>query len=384
MAKVLVYYDNYTHKHSRRYRRGYVERPRPADGIYRTNNLYYDQFGTSSNQERPNGNPLLPPYVQAHVTQFAEPAVKSALREASANFKKKAKGDTAEWGISIAQWKSSLGMISNRCNTLTRFAKLIPGGTVAVLTGNLYTRRRALRRLAGTLRVSNTPEAKALYRRSANVWRRRIRTPGDLFLEFWFGWSPLVNDIYQGIDVLQSPVKQGSVKLRGYSSPRPITGTYGSQVTPTNFQVDVISGTARAGIYTDCEVTNPNLYLANKMGLINPATIVLDAIPFSWLLGWFVNLKQVTDHLTWDCGLSMPIATRGHGTFFRYTVQRRARAPGWPSALNASGTVYRKERILGFPQELKDIPSLRFQAPTGSWSRAGVSLSLLLQHLSKF
>ncbi len=64
-----------------------------------------------------------------------------------------------------------------------------------------------------------------------------------------------------------------------------------------------------------CEVTisNPNLYLANNLGLANPAIVVWELIPFSFVVDWFVTVGQFLENGSAWLGLTVtkPYTTYG-------------------------------------------------------------------------
>jgi hypothetical protein len=51
-------------------------------------------------------------------------------------------------------------------------------------------------------------------------------------------------------------------------------------------------------------LVNPNVALAQRLGILNPLVIALNVSPWSWLLGWFVNLNQWCDQWSAFSGYS--------------------------------------------------------------------------------
>ena len=135
---------------------------------------------------------------------------------------------------------------------------------------------------------ANVAGESASRRYGPKTWRSKSKRFADDFLEWHFGWSPLIADIGNAVELLQGPVPFGRFKARGRKVP------IDSQFTGVN-QVATYKGFAQAECGCCFTVTNPNLYLANKLGFVNPAAIAWELVPFSFVVDWFVN---VGDFLT--------------------------------------------------------------------------------------
>lgn len=147
-------------------------------------------------------------------------------------------------------------------------------------------------------------------------WRKRARDTGGLWLEYSFGWAPLVGDIQNAVDVLQEPIKsvfvsataKGGSPEAQHLSPKilevdpdavyPYTD-YSYSHRYKVFQLAVVRMGAEIGI------ENPNLWLANQLGLVNPFKTAYELIPFSFLLDWVGNVSQFLFQGTDFLGLSL-------------------------------------------------------------------------------
>lgn len=306
-----------------------------------------------------------------------------AAQKAVGKFKEKLYNDTtASLGIAIAQWDQTLGMAKKRLSMLDNFARRLPGATLILLTGQYAARKRALTLLGRSLNVpSNSSDLKRLQKRSGDEWRKRIRSPGDLWLEFWFGWSASVSDLQSVAKVLSDPAPLVR-RVRGshvayYHRKDNTTGVNGTWLR-TDSEIRVSAGAS--GTVT---VSNPNAYLANRLGLVNLAAVAWDAIPFSWIVGWFGNFKQFLDQLTWDCGLNIPSSTRYIGTRMELKMTRTGQdrnSQGKLYRVNGNAVLYAKDRSKGWSGVVK----LRFNPPSGNLTRCLSVASVLFQKLSKF
>lgn len=132
------------------------------------------------------------------------------------------------------------------------------------------------------------PGESAGRRHGPKTWRSKTKRFADDFLEWHFGWKPLVADIGNAVELLQGPVPFGRFKARGRKV------KIDRKFTAVN-QVASYLGFVQAECGCCYTVTNPNLYLANKLGFVNPAAIAWELVPFSFVVDWFVN---VGDFLT--------------------------------------------------------------------------------------
>lgn len=128
---------------------------------------------------------------------------------------------------------------------------------------------------------------------SGSRWSRPKDAAG-LWLEWHFGWEPLMGDVYNAVKVLShdSPDDRwprGSGRSQ-YVKVQPNSYYKWSQ----NLEI-----TWRVKMGCNVTVINPRLWQLNQLGLTNPATVAWELIPWSFLVDWFVPvgnfLKSFTD-----------------------------------------------------------------------------------------
>lgn len=117
----------------------------------------------------------------------------------------------------------------------------------------------------------------------------------------WLVWSygvkPLQQDIYNSLDLLQRPlpyftqVRASARQERRYVVPIPTVWKYIHNLKVT--------------MHARVSVSNPNLWMLNQQGLINPLQWINEAIPFSFVVDWFSNLSSVIGSWTDFTGLDM-------------------------------------------------------------------------------
>lgn len=249
--------------------------------------------------------------------------IDTVVNRARARCLKEAKGSgQAALGISIVKWRSSLSMISG-----------------------------ALQALA-----SKRARARLYYRRKAS----------DIYLEGIFGWVPLMSDIYRAMEVLSSAHRISPSRAKAQD-----TRAYG-----------VANSTLRAGVITDARAVvgvrlsldNPNVVLLNNLGLLNPASVAWDAVPYSFVINWFVPvgtyLNALTDLLGYgvhDGFVTTFVRKSAAGSYYDYNYDSES-WDWFPRRVEQISVV----RQLGFPPFKLPTPSL----PTADLSKALISLAL--------
>lgn len=264
-------------------------------------------------------------------------------------------GDTASWGAAIAaEWRGSTEMIGKRALQLYRFTSALRKGRF----------RAAATALGVVDRVSMKKKRKHM----------KSKDYGALWLEYSYGWAPLVSDIYTGVQVLDAPLPGRTVKGRAR---RKIRIQYRNPPSGVWYGLQTYDLDSKCQIIADVSVTNPNLYLSNQLGLVNPAMWVLEGIPFSFVVDWFSNLSsyvaQLTDFV--GCDISNPATT--------HLVKGE-------DHMEAFGPNYYDERghkqFVCLTRETSGIPSvvLQFGYEVPNWKRGLNAVSLLTQALRSF
>lgn len=194
--------------------------------------------------------------------------------------------DSAGWAENLAQAQKARVMFNNRAMQLWRAASAL--------------RRGDFGRVGKILGTPTPSKVSAKKKFSQN------------FLEYEYGWKPIVSDIQSSMKILTSD--PGLRKVKGGARDRlssfeaenlgsPGLGSYTTVDQSYDYQV-----TIRAGVV----VTNHNLFLANQLGLIDLA-LPWKLLPFSFVVDWFVNVEQVISSMTDWYGLTL---INPHVTYF--------------------------------------------------------------------
>lgn len=213
----------------------------------------------------------------------------------------------------------------------------------------------------------------------------------SLFLEWSWGWRPMIEDIFKAAEVLVSPVMGVRVKRQHWD-------TYREQANFQSFDDWAGGGWTHLYIVEDhwvsyrvkswarVRVENENVALANRLGLINPVGVAWAVVPFSFVVDKFVNVGQMINSFTdlygfqvWDawtartCQLGVTGTKEHKITTLPWGAGAVLHdAPGYVTAI-AKGA-RRRAGLLG------PVPSLR-DASIGSWGEAVSYFALFLQLL---
>lgn len=286
-------------------------------------------------------------------------------------------GDTASLGVSLVQYGQAKRMIEKRANTLVSFGSAVlrhsPLGVARSLSIPLREAQRVMKK--------HRPRKGGEYAASQSL--------ADLWLEFWFGWKPAVCDIYSAMEVLSDPLPVTRLKGTGKSVLKDMIS--GGDYPAT--RVYKWAYATKAALGADVSVINPNLRLLQQLGLLNPYVVAFDAIPWSFVLGWFTNINSWLSSFTDFAGLDIQRAYTVRRTECTLNVSWRPCDPSvnW-GCTESEQAVYRswvgdgylleKERKT-LPGNAIPYPALKLKFSELKPTRALTAISLLVQKLPR-
>lgn len=121
---------------------------------------------------------------------------------------------------------------------------------------------------------------------------KQPKTLPELWLLLQFAIKPLIGTIDDAIHLLSAPIPFSWVE-----------GASGGDLPPQKWvDTDYMKVDIESELYivkVGCRVTavNPNLALANIMGLTTPITNFLNVVPWGWAVNYFVNLNAVVSNI---------------------------------------------------------------------------------------
>lgn len=303
-----------------------------------------------------------------YVDPVSNPAYQEAVNKARAKFIGKL-GDSSSFGATLTtELKSSWATVSGGITNSLLAANAVRRGRLGEAAKYLGFYPPEVKR--------RVPVRRRKYRNGTRIKRKitltRWRMPdgrevtkslGNKWLWYSYGVKPLLQDIHNGMEVLCR--EPPSTKVEVGASARV------AQHISDYYDYDrVYKASVRVSAHV--RVKNPNLWLANQLGLINPVQMFLEGVKLSFVVDWFSNLSQIVSQMTDLQGLEItrPITT-SKSNF--HQIQK------WP------GSDYLEEGSALYIQRRSVIPQakLRFAYERFEWQRALNAISLLTGYLGK-
>lgn len=266
-------------------------------------------------------------------------------------------------GVTLGEGKESLEMVGSRLLSIARGARSLRKGDLG----------GALRQFAPVPRGDRVRAATALNQKD----------PSRAFLELHLGWSPLISDIYEGLNIPEPrPIGQKiKSKRRLGTLPR-------GQITVSNPDYlrffTVKDHICQSRIV--CAARNkPSWY--QRFGLTNPAAIAWELVPLSFVVDYFLPIGDTIAALEavavieyeylllqsferYYCSMSVPAGTPISPYGFKYFYNATS---------HEERLIYQRSRPnVSFPAIIAD--SVNVSVPTSIW-KVGTMAALAHQQL---
>lgn len=269
-------------------------------------------------------------------------------------------GDPAALLTLIAEYQSNLAFIANAAMYVRDFVKV----------------RR------GILKPPRKTKGGRSLRKPRESITKHLPTKKDIasdYLAIQFVVLPTIADIERAMSALERtiPVFHG----KGTATRRFDTTFDDKLSSSTSWQRSEHKSKISCKVEAELRVTNPNLFLANRLGLINPVLTAYEVTPWSFVFDYFVNVSAWLGQFTETAGVTLHNAYHTVLLQDSVTYKRYTRPNTWTqdyvlkSQVQTAGTTM--QRTLGLP-----AVTLRVRAPWRlSTTRASTSVALLLQML---
>lgn len=287
-------------------------------------------------------------------------------------------GETSSLGATLtAERRETFGMITSGVMTLLKSAREAKRGNVLGLLRLLKfsppekiihkTRKISGKRRRFSERVLVMPDGKRVAKRAANGW-----------LLWSYGVKPLLSDVQNSTDVF---IRDLPHQLKVKVTKKVLIDSFTVLRDSSDLkQYRTTKGSVRTGLSATVTVTNPNLWLANQLGLVNPVQWVNEAIPFSFVVDWASNWSQVISSLTDFAGLDISNQCVSTKWVLDVTLTDYAKQldSTWTSSVLVTNSVLYRRRLESLPK-----PTLLFKYERFEWPRALNAISLLVGFLPK-
>lgn len=255
-----------------------------------------------------------------------------------------------------------------KCYSSLRSKLYKDSAALGVTFGSMAQSRAMVAARFNTLRRSGADivaEISSVQRRHGLHGTKTLETVANAHLEVIFGWKPLLADIHASCtSVIQLADQYGFVKTSHTANGSVKVG------------FDTYATTSRVSYSTGVRMSNPNRWLAERAGLLNPVTVAWDLVPWSFVVNMFVNTGQLAQQITDFAGLTF------FDTYSTRTMQYRCARSASIGNTRVFGfwKGYDKRRaIVAFPTP----PGLTFRVPKADWGTAAMAGSLFIQQFTK-
>lgn len=192
---------------------------------------------------------------------------------------------------------------------------------------------RGLIKVTRAIRRGNIRELKRMFGK-----RPKSKDFAGRFLEYSFGWVPLVSDAYMLANNLHEPPKgEFETRARSASSANSWSTWYSSV---WNGSVDMV---ARCCIKLRCRVKSAAQQFLRDYGITDPALLAWEMMPYSFVVDWFYPVGSYLQHRSTFDGIEI---TRSSVTV-DYTANWFGSQPPYGadwSGASCSGVLKKKER----------------------------------------
>lgn len=202
-------------------------------------------------------------------------------------------------------------------------------------------------------------------------------TSGNYWLEYQYGWRPLMMDIRGLIDLAQYQRRKclfltairHTQRDRGLPGPQ-LSGTYGYQVDGRN--------TDGCYVRLDVAIQDERLYLLDQLGLMNPFLLAWELTPYSFVLDWLIPIGNCLQALTASLGIYFRGGSMTTYTKVNLTMKHGIFLDPVGSLITARIESLATQRVV---YNTMPLPRLYIKSPFTSLTRLSSALALALQAL---
>lgn len=136
----------------------------------------------------------------------------------------------------------------------------------------------------------------------------------DLWLQFQYGWKPLLSDVYAVAKLVEEGLRKSGRIYSAKADVRRFEDVTSFRVKPRDFTIWKHEGEVSVFSQTKFyfKVTDPWIATLESCGVLNPALLAWNLIPYSFVVDWFLSIG------TWLQTLSATLGTEYLGGYTTY------------------------------------------------------------------
>lgn len=297
----------------------------------------------------------------------ASPAlVASVDREAATKTRLKIGNQQASLGESFLQINKTIDLVGT--NTI-RFVKAMSALEKGNIAGAWTALGISARRRQGL-------------RFSKSYATHRNQTISQFWIELQYGWKPLIQDIYGSVEALHQYLSKSNTLVRATAQS---SKSNKESWHPNNCGGTLIESTTTYGVkyVVYYRVIDPEARTLQQLGIINPALVAWDLVPWSFAVDWVLPIGNWLSSMTATVGLSFHSGCKM--IKLRDTSIRTDRATRLSNPLEQETfqftSVGRKERTTFQRIVIGDFPSVTLPSFKNPFSRTHLLNALALATL---
>lgn len=283
------------------------------------------------------------------LSSFDERATKRAALKILENLK----GQKVNLAVAFAERKQTADLFSTTVRRLT-------AGVEACKKGNI----KGLKKAFGLRAVATKEDLRILGSRKKSG-SNRMEVASSLFLENRYGWVPLLSDITGAAQLLaEKDISDPNRYDQSFKGSARFSATEENFNNPSQtswwaipLYLDIRIQRKWGAFYRcDAYLENPALHAAAKLGLLNPAIVAWEKLPWSFVADWVVPIGSYLNSMDAVAGWRFRAGSISRKTDEDWTVMVRPRQQGGWGTISASGTGKSKQSYLS-RSVLSDFPS---------------------------
>jgi hypothetical protein len=202
------------------------------------------------------------------------------------------------------------------------------------------------------------------------------KTAANNWLAWQYGWKPLLGTVHDGFEILRDGFRSGVPVYWAKGNGRD-TEVWKTPLGTSGFREVKMNVACRSKVCY--AIGNATTDLIDGMGLLNPLSVAWEAVPFSFVLDWFIPVGNVLSALTATAGLEYKDGYQST----RYNNEQLDFVDHWPEEpgnhrrLDTPG--YRQlEEFRLHRRAYINFPRPQFYANAHPWNTGRVSNALAL------
>lgn len=250
--------------------------------------------------------------------------------------------------VAIGEGRESLLMIKNRALQLARALRSLKSGNLSGFVQAIGANGKGSNR------------------------KVTIANKNNLFLEYEYGWRPLVNDIYEGAQAVFALTNKPLTRL--YRASRKV-----ELLLPETVTSSVITGKAVTVRAYRCRLTE-NYSPVSSLGLDSPSEVAWELLPWSFVADWVIPIGSYLQARSLVQNLK---GAEIHRTNFQTLQKKRIHVNGnpgvWGYEIIGNGC---SARLVNMSRSLVSLsvpsPKIKSFGKIASWRHAADAISLLI------